>query len=94
MLFAAHGDVTGSVWYAGNASASIYKETRVPTGRTYTQRVISIGGDNADVEPDCDFAVYDTRIVDRINIGLFLPVYITEYEYSEVTLVQEPADFD
>ena len=94
MLFAAHGDVTGSVWYAGSASASIYKETRIPTGRTYRQRVISIGPDNADIEPDCDFAVYDTRIVDRVNIGLFLPVYITEYEYSEVTLVQEPADFD
>ena len=94
MLFAAHGDVTGSVWYAGSASASIYKETRIPTGRTYRQRVISIGSDHADIEPDCDFAVYDTRIVDRVNIGLFLPVYITEYEYSEVTLVQEPADFD
>ncbi len=94
MLFAARGDVVGSVWYAGSASASIYKETRTPTGRTYRQRVISIGKDSANVEPDCDFAVYDTRIVDRVNIGLFLPVYITEYEYSEVTLVQEPANFD
>ena len=94
MLFAARGDVVGSVWYAGSASASIYKETRVPTGRTYAQRVISIGKDHANIEPDCDFAVYDTRIVDRVNIGLFLPVYITEYEYSEVSLVQEPADFD
>lgn len=94
MLFAAHGDVVGSVWYAGSASASIYKETRIPTGRTYRQRVISLGKDSADVEPDCDFTVYDTCIVDRVNIGLFLPVYITEYEYSEVTLVQEPANFD
>lgn len=94
MLFAARGEVIGSVWYAGSASASVYAETRVPTGRTYRQREISIGSDSTDVEPDCGFAAYDTRIVNSVNIGVFLPVYITEYEYSEVTLTQEPADFD
>jgi similar to stage IV sporulation protein len=94
MLFAARGEVIGSVWYAGGASSSIYTEVRVPTGRTYSQRVISIGGDSSDVEPDCEFADYDTRVVEKINIGLFLPVYITEYEYSEVTLVTEPKGFE
>lgn len=93
MLFAARGAVIGSVWYAGGASSSIYTEVRVPTGRTAMQRTISIGVDSSTIDPDCGFADYDTRVVDRINIGLFLPVYITEYEHSEVTLVQQPKEF-
>jgi similar to stage IV sporulation protein len=93
MLFAARGEVTGSVWYAGSASASIYTEVRVPTGRTARQRAISIGADSTAIDPDCGFTDYDTRVVDRINIGLFLPVYITEYEHSEVTVKQEPREF-
>jgi len=92
--FAARGEVIGSVWYAGNASTSIYEEARIPTGRTYRQRVITIGGDSAAVEPDCDFAHYDVAVVDRVVIGMFLPVIITEYEYSEVTLVEQPRNFD
>ena len=94
MLFAARGEVIGSVWYKGFASTSIYTETRVPTGRTYRQRVISIGSDSSDLGPDCDFIDYDVRTVERINIGLFLPVYITEYVYSEIALAEEPKGFE
>ncbi len=92
--FAARGEVIGSVWYAGSAETAVFEEARIPTGRTYRQRVITIGGDSAAVEPDCTFEHYDVAVVDRVNIGVFLPVIITEYEYSEVTLVQQPRNFD
>ena len=92
--FAARGEVIGSVWYQGGAETSIWEEARIPTGRTYRQRVITIGGDSSAVEPDCSFEHYDVTVVDRVNIGVFLPVIITEYEYSEVTLVQQPRNFD
>jgi similar to stage IV sporulation protein len=94
MTFAARGEVIGSVWYEGGAEASVWEEARIPTGRTYRQRVITIGGDSSAVEPDCTFENYDTAVVYKVNIGVFLPVFITEYEYAEVTLVQQPCNYD
>lgn len=95
MLFAARGDVVGSVWYMAQASAPVYSETRIPTGRTQTQRVISIGADSAPVDDPCAFGEYDTRVVDTYNIvGLFLPVKMTTLEHSEVRLERKSKPMD
>ena len=59
----------------------------MPTGRTQTQRVISVGADTAPVDPACAFAEYDTRPVGQYQVvGLFLPVTITTLEHSEVVI--------
>ena len=65
------------------------------TGRTETQRVISIGGGHRSAGSRLRILKnYDTRVVDRYAIGPALPVYITEYEYSEVNIVSEPVDLE
>ena len=94
MLFAARGETVGSVWYQGGASGSVWEEARIPTGQTYTQRFIALGGDVSAVEPDCGFAEYDAVLKDTVDIGLFLPVTISEWEYSEVKLIQQPREFE
>lgn len=93
LLVAARGDVIGSVWYQAVASASVYKETRVPTGRTQTQRVIAIGADTAAVDAPCAFDVYDTCAADAYDVvGLFLPVKVITLTHNEVTVEQQPAN--
>jgi similar to stage IV sporulation protein len=93
LLVAARGEVIGSVWYKAEASASMYIEARVPTGRTQTQRVIAIGADTAAVDAPCEFAEFDTRVVGEYDVvGLFLPVKVVTLEHSEVMLKQEQAD--
>jgi similar to stage IV sporulation protein len=90
MLFAARGKVIGNVWYTASAVAPVREDVRVPTGRTQTQRMISVGADSAPVDEGCDFAEYDTREADRYPVvGLFLPVYITALEHSEVQIMAQ-----
>jgi hypothetical protein len=85
MMFAARGEVVGSVWYKARETAPVSEAARVPTGRAQTQRIISVGADSAPVDPPCAFEEYDTREVGRYPVvGLFLPVYITTLEHSEV----------
>lgn len=93
LLVAARGEVIGSVWYKAQAGGPMNNEARVPTGRTQTQRVIAIGADTAQVDAGCEFAEYDSRVIDEYNVvGLFLPVKVMTLEHSEVELKQEPAN--
>ncbi len=93
LLVAARGEVIGSVWYKAQTSAPMYAEARMPTGRTQTQRVIAIGADTAAVDAGCEFAAFDTRVIEKYNVvGLFLPVKVITLEHSEVELKQEPAN--
>ncbi len=90
MLFAARGEVIGSVWYAARVSAPMYEEVRIPTGRTQLQRVISIGRDSAPVDEGCSFAEYDTDVIREYPVvGLFLPVYISVLEHREVIITRQ-----
>jgi similar to stage IV sporulation protein len=87
LMFAARGKVIGRVWYRASETAPMSEETRVPTGRTQTQRVISVGADTAPVDPVCVFAEYDTKPVSQYPVvGLFLPVTVTTLEHSEVEI--------
>lgn len=87
MLFAARGKVTGSVWYTASVSAPVNEDARIPTGQKQTQRMISVGADSAPVDAGCSFAEYDTKEIDKYPVvGLFLPVYITVLEHSEVQI--------
>jgi similar to stage IV sporulation protein len=87
MMFAARGKVIGRVWYRASMTAPVSEQARVPTGRTQTQRIISVGVDSAPVDPDCAFAEYDTKQVGQYPVvGLFLPAYITTLEHSEVMI--------
>ena len=92
MLFAARGEVIGSVWYTASVNVPVFIETRQPTGCTQTQRIISIGPDSAAVDGDCTFDVYDTQVIDTYNIGRILPVRITVLEHSEVRVTKTPED--
>lgn len=93
MLFAARGDVIGSVWYTASASAPLYKQTYTATGRTQTQRIIVIGADRADIDAACTFENFQTRVLEtRDVVGLFLPVKILLLEHSETKLICEPVD--
>jgi len=93
ILVAARGEVIGSVWYKAQVSAPMFNETRVPTGRTQTQRVIAIGADTAAVDAGCEFEEYDTEVIDEYDVvGLFLPVKVITLKHSEVKLRLEPAD--
>jgi similar to stage IV sporulation protein len=94
MMFAARGEVIGSVWYSASVSVPLFVETREPTGRTQTQRVISIGHDSATVDGQCTFDVYDTQVLDSYYIGRILPVCITVLEHSEVRIEKTPADLE
>ncbi len=85
MLFAARGEVIGSVWYAGKFSAPLYRKTQSKTGRTQTSRVIAIGADKAVVDGECTFSEYQTEVLDTSYIaGLFLPVKLMTLEHSEL----------
>ena len=87
MLFAARGKVIGNVWYTASESAAVSEDARIPTGQKQTQRIISIGADSAPVDAACTFAEYDTKEIDRYPVvGMFLPVYITVLEHSEVMI--------
>jgi len=93
MLVAARGEVIGSVWYKAQASAPMYNEIRIPTGRKNTQRVIAIGADTAAVDQSCEYEEYDTKMIDEYNVvGLFLPVKVITLEHSEVKLSLEQAN--
>ncbi len=93
MLFVARGEVIGSVWYSGAASAPLYRKTRSKTGRSQTQRVIAIGADTAVVDGECSFAEYQTAVVGASYIaGLFLPVKLMVLEHSEVVTEYVPAE--
>ena len=95
MLFAARGDVIGSVWYQASAVAPTREDARIPTGRTQTQRMISVGADTAPVDAGCDFAEYDTKEVGKYPVvGLFLPVYVTTLEHSEIQTVAQDVPRD
>jgi similar to stage IV sporulation protein len=94
MMCAARGSVIGSVWYSASVGMPLYVETREPTGRTQTQRKISIGSDSATVDGQCTFDAYDTKILKTYHIGRILPVYITVLEHSEVTIEKTPADLE
>lgn len=95
MLFAAHGDVIGSVWYKASATAPVREDARIPTGRTQTQRMISVGADSAPVDAGCSFAEYDSKEIDKYPVvGLFLPVYITVLEHSEVQVMAQDVPRD
>jgi similar to stage IV sporulation protein len=95
MLFAARGKVIGSVWYAARASAPLYEEVRIPTGRAQMQRVISIGRDSAPVDEGCSFAEYDTEVIGEYPVvGLFLPVYMSILEHCEVEIRQQSVPRD
>lgn len=96
LLFAARGEVFANVWYAAAESKPLFEETRVPTGRVQLQRIIVIGADWAKVDPGCDFAEYDTKIVDEYYVGarMFLPVKVVTYEHSEVTIEKEPMSIE
>ncbi len=95
MLFAARGDVIGTVWYTANAAAPTREDARVPTGRTQLQRVISLGADTAPVDADCGFAAYDTKEISKYPVvGMFLPVYITTLEHSEIQTVAQDVPRD
>ncbi len=91
LLVAARGDVIGSVWYQARASAPTVREQRIPTGRTQTQRVISVGQDTSAVDAPCSFGEFDTRETGSYNVvGLFLPVKVITLEHSEVVIRKEP----
>ena len=95
MLFAARGEVIGSVWYAARTSAPLYEDVRIPTGRTQIQRVISIGHDSAPVDEGCSFAEYDTEVIGEYPVvGLFLPVYMSILEHCEVEIRQQSVPRD
>jgi similar to stage IV sporulation protein len=96
MLFAAKGRVIGSVWYTGDHSAPIYRETRVKTGNTETERVVYIGRDSASIDGPCTFDEFDTEVVNERYLGgrLFLPVSVAELLHSEVYITQTPAPLD
>ncbi len=94
MMFAARGEVIGSVWYSASVSVPLFVETREPTGRTQTQRIISIGRDSATVDGQCTYDAYDTEVIKTYHIGRILPVYITVLEHSEVTVEKTPADLE
>ncbi len=96
MLFAAKGRVVGNVWYKGQQSAPVFKETREKTGRAEIKRVIYMGGDSAQIDGPSSFDEYDVSVKDEYYIGggLFLPVKVEVLEYSEVTITQAPAPFD
>lgn len=95
LLFAARGKVIGSVWYTASEAAPLYEEVRVPTGRRQTQRVISVGSDSAPVDAGCSFAEYNTEEIKKYPVvGLFLPVYITVLEHSEVETQQQSVPED
>ncbi len=91
LMVAARGEVIGSVWYQAKASAATLKQTRVPTGKTQTQRVISIGRDTSAVDAPCSFDEYDTGVLGTYNVvGLFLPVKVVTLKHSEVLIKQLP----
>lgn len=93
MLFAARGKVIGSVWYAGAASAPLYRKTQSETGRTQTQRVIVIGADKAVVDGECSFSEYHTTVKDtRYIVGLILPVKLMVLEHNELISDFVPVD--
>jgi similar to stage IV sporulation protein len=96
MLFAAKGRVIGSVWYTGQQSLSIYRETREKTGNTRIERVVYIGSDSASIDGPCTFAEYDTEVVSEYYLGdgLFLPVRVAQLLHSEVVITQTPAPLD
>jgi hypothetical protein len=58
----------------------------------FRQRVVTIGADRAAVEPNCGLDAYDTRS-GRNNIVFYLPENHLE-QYSEVTFVSEPKQYD
>lgn len=93
MLFAARGEVLGSVWYTSTVSQLIFKETREETGRWQMERVVIVGKDSARVDGQCTFAEYDTSAADEYYIGggLFLPVKIEVLKHSEVNITKTPA---
>lgn len=93
MLFAARGEVIGSVWYSGEASAPLYRKAQSKTGRMQTQRVIVIGADMAAVDGECSFAEYQTAVADtQYIVGLFLPVKLMTLEHSEIVTEYEPVE--
>lgn len=96
MEFAAKGEVIGRVWYKGEASAPIYEQTRVKTGRTQTERVIVIGADTAAIDGSCDFTDYDTEVTEEnaLGGGLFLPVKVKTLLHSEISLTQTPVPYE
>lgn len=94
MLFAARGRVIGSVWYIASEEAPVREDVRIPTGRTQTQRVISVGADTAPVDASCSFAEYDTKEIGKYPVGQFLPVQITVLEHSEVQVTAKDVPRD
>jgi similar to stage IV sporulation protein len=96
MMFAAKGKVLGSVWYKGEESASIYRETREKTGRTQDERVVYMGNDSASIDGPCTFEEFDTEVVKEYYLGdrLFLPVRVALLRHSEVKLTKTPAPLD
>jgi similar to stage IV sporulation protein len=95
MMFAARGKVIGSVWYKSSETAPVREDARVPTGRTQTQRIISVGADSAPVDAPCTFEEYDTKETGKYPVvGLFLPVYITTLEHSEVMIKNQDVPRD
>lgn len=96
MMFAARGKVLASVWYKGEESAPVYRETREKTGNTQDERVVYIGDDSASLDGPCSFAEFDTEVVKEYYLGdrLFLPVRVALLRHSEVVLKQTPAPLD
>jgi similar to stage IV sporulation protein len=95
MEFAAKGKVIGNVWYKGEASAPIYEQTRVKTGRTQAEREIVIGADSATIDGSCTFVDYDTEVKGEFALGggLFLPVKVRELLHSEINVTQTPVAY-
>lgn len=96
ILFAAKGRIIGSIWYAGEASGSIFEENREKTGNTETERVIYVGKDRASIDGPCTFSEFDTEVAGEYYLGdaLFLPVKVQNLLHSEVRLTQKPKELD
>lgn len=93
MLFAARGEVIAKVWYAGTASAPLYRSRQNATGRVQIKRVIEIGADRAAIDGDCTFPQYQTSDVGMYYIvGLFLPIRLITVKHTEIKTELVPVD--
>jgi len=83
---AARAQVLSRVWYTGSARMPVTEYHSTPTGATWERRVLCTPWLQWSVKPESPFAQQDIDIRRQVVGGVFVPVWVQEERYAEVTL--------
>ena len=89
---AARAQVLSRVWYTGSAHMPVTEDHSTPTGAIWERRVLCMPWLRWSGTPESPFAQQDIDICRQVVGGVFVPVWVQEERYAEVTLDPVPRD--